>query len=59
MKITRIPVVILGLIIMLVLGINFTGSCNKEVSTVGMDLSKPPLDTNRPSITQTATFALG
>ena len=44
---------------LLVGGIAFTGGCSQEVSTVGMNTTKPLLDLNKPAITETATFALG
>ena len=59
MKRAKLPLITGLMMALLVGGIAFTGGCSQEVSTVGMDTTKPLLDLNKPAITETATFALG
>lgn len=46
-------------IILTVIAAVFSNCTREEVSVVGIDNSIPPLDTNRPSVTEKATFAMG
>jgi hypothetical protein len=60
MKNARFLLIIIGVAILLVATATlFTNCTHEEVSVVGMDNTKPPIDTVRPSVTKTATFALG
>jgi hypothetical protein len=60
MKKARFLLIITGLAIFLMAIPTLSTSCTREeVSAVPMDTTKPPIDLNRPSVTETAEFALG
>ena len=59
MKSARFSIIVIALLLLIITATILTNCTREEVSVVGMDKSKPPIDTNRPSITETATFALG
>jgi len=60
MKSARFSIIIIALLILLIVTATVLTNCTREeVSVVGMDKTKSPIDTNRPSVTETATFALG
>ena len=60
MRSARFSMIIIALVIILILTAIISNNCTSEgVDMTNIDKSKPPLDTNRPSVTETATFALG
>ena len=59
MKSARFSIIVIAILLLIITATILTNCTREEVSVVGMDKSKPPIDTNRPSITETATFALG
>ena len=60
MKSSRVMIIIIVLIMLLTTAVViFTNNTGEEVSIAGMDKTKPPIDLNRPLVTETATFALG
>ena len=59
MKSTRFSIIVIAILLLIITATILTNCTREEVSVVGMDKSKPPIDTNRPSITETGTFALG
>ena len=60
MKSARFSIIIIVLAILFIVTATILTSCTpEEVSIVGIDKTKPPIDINRPSATETATFALG
>ena len=60
MKNARFSMIIIALLILLIVTATILTNCaREELSVMGMDKTIPPIDTNRPSVTETATFALG
>jgi len=60
MKSGRFSFIIIVLVILFFLtAITLNNCTGEEVSVVGVDKTKPPIDLNRTSVTETATFALG
>jgi len=56
----RFSFIIIVLAVLFIVTALILNNCNgEEVSVVGVDKKKPPIDLNRPSETETATFALG
>lgn len=60
MRSARFSLIIIVLVIILIVTAIILNNCtDKGVDIVNIDKSKPPIDTNRPSVTETASFALG
>jgi hypothetical protein len=60
MRVARFLIIVISLVVVLAaLAAILTNCTSEEVIVVGIDRTKPPLDTIRPSVTETATFALG
>jgi hypothetical protein len=60
MKSGKFSLIIITLAILFIMTAIIPNNCTgEEVSVVGVDKTKPPIDLNRPSVTETATFALG
>ena len=60
MKSAGFSILIITIAILFIVTATVLNNCTREeVNVVGIDKSKPLIDTNRPSVTETATFALG
>jgi hypothetical protein len=60
MKSGKFSFIIMALAILFIMTAIILNNCTgEEVSVVGVDKTKPTIDLDRPSVTETATFALG
>ena len=60
MKNTRLPIILIGLIVLLAVpAIIFANTNEEEVIDVEKEVMIPPIDMEKPALTETATFALG
>ena len=60
MKNTRLPIILIGLIVLLAVpAIIFANTNEEEVIDVEKEVMIPPIDLEKPALTETATFALG
>ena len=60
MKNTRLPKVLIGLVVLLAVPAVIQ-ACNNEEEVINVDgeMKLPPIDLEEPALTETATFALG
>ena len=60
MKKAKVPVIIIGLIVLLTMPVMIQ-ACNNEEGVIDVNgkVTIPPLDLEKPALTETATFALG
>ena len=60
MKNARLPMILIGLVVLLVVpAIIFASNDGEEVIDVEKNVKIPPIDLEKPALTETATFALG